>query len=191
MTEFYTPKKFTYPNLKSISKDAFDLHLKLYEGYVAKLNEILTKYETVDKNQANHNYSQIRSLLVDKSFNYNAMILHEAFFEALNPEPPTPTDEIIGYAKEFFGNFENYIDDLKAVCMASRVGWGISVFSNNKLQNFAIDRHDLHVPIDGDIVIAIDTWEHAFLLDYGIDKKTYLDAVFKEIDFNIMFEINS
>lgn len=184
MTNIYTAKNFTYKNLKTISKEAFDLHIKLYEGYVNKFNEITKAYETTNKSQANHNYSETRSLLIDKAFNHNAIILHEAFFSLLNPNPEEPNQKLLNYIKDSFENIENYIQDLKACCMSSRVGWGISILKENQIQNFAIDRHDLHIPIDGKLIIAIDTWEHAFLMDYGIDKKQYLENIFKEIDFN-------
>ena len=61
----YEPKEFEYPLLGSISRDAFELHKKLYEGYVKKLNEIIVEYKTVNKSAANHNYSHVRELLIE------------------------------------------------------------------------------------------------------------------------------
>ena len=37
-----------------------------------------------------------------------------------------------------------------------------------------------------DILLLIDWWEHAFLLDYGTDKKKYLENTWKIINWNVI-----
>ena len=57
--------------MKGISKKTVEEHLKLYQGYVNKYNEInekLTAYREEDYSKANQVFSAVRSLKVDLSF---------------------------------------------------------------------------------------------------------------------------
>lgn len=181
----YEPKEFVYPKLTSISQEAFDLHLKLYEGYIKKLNEIILEYKTVNKEAANHNYSHVRELLIEKTHNYNSMILHERFFESLSNTPKPPSEYFKKAIEKEFITWDEYIMDLVAAAMSSRAGWAVTIFNKkeNRFQNFAVDLHDLHVPIQADPIVVVDTWEHSFMIDHGINKAEYLKVLIKEIDW--------
>lgn len=191
MTEniLFEPKEFHYPNLTSISQEAFELHIKLYEGYVKKLNEITIEYKTVNKETANHNYSHARELLIEKAHNYNSMILHEKFFKNLSAHPKHASEYFKKMIEKEFITWSEYILDLEATAMSAR-GWAITALNleEKKFQNFAIDLHDMHIPIDCEPIVVIDTWEHSFLLDYGINKSKYIKTIIKEIDWGKISE---
>ena len=40
--------------------------------------------------------------------------------------------------------------------------------------------------VRNDILLLIDWWEHAFILDYGSDKKKYLKETWKIINWNVI-----
>lgn len=184
----YEPKEFVYPKLQCISAEAFDLHKKLYEGYVKKLNEIIIEYKTVNKDAANHNYSHARELLIEKTHNYNSIILHEKFFETLSASPKPPSEYFKKAIERDFITWGEYIMDLEATAMSSRAGWALTIFNKEerRFQNFAVDLHDLHVPIQAEAIAVIDTWEHSFMLDHGINKMQYVKAVIKELDWGLI-----
>jgi hypothetical protein len=50
--------------LDGISRAAIEAHYKLYQGYVAKRNEILGKLAAVDLDAAKEEYSELRQLKV-------------------------------------------------------------------------------------------------------------------------------
>ena len=54
--------------LDGISRASVAAHYKLYEGYVAKRNDILSKLAEIDLESANQVYSEVRALKVDLSF---------------------------------------------------------------------------------------------------------------------------
>src|SRR5262249_58283823 len=54
--------------LEGISREAVEAHYKLYEGYIAKRNEILARLAGVDLETGNQVYSEIRALKVDLTF---------------------------------------------------------------------------------------------------------------------------
>src|SRR5207244_7806839 len=67
--------------LDGISRETIEAHLKLYQGYVNKRNEILGKLEGVDLGSANQVYSELRSLKVDLTFAIGGIKNHEVYFE--------------------------------------------------------------------------------------------------------------
>src|SRR5712675_2852043 len=66
--------------LDGISRETVEAHYKLYEGYVAKRNEILGKLDGVDLSAANQTYSELRALKVDLTFAIGGIKNHELYF---------------------------------------------------------------------------------------------------------------
>ncbi|MDD3150264.1 MAG: superoxide dismutase [Candidatus Gastranaerophilales bacterium] len=188
--EKYETKDFTYltDSLKGISKEAMELHFKLYNGYVMKTNQINQLLKEVDISTANHNYSDLRELLIEKSHNLNGVILHELFFSNLTDDETKPSEILKSVVERDFGSWDKYIENIKACAKASRAGWAISAynFRDGKINNFAIDQHDLHMPAFVIPILIIDVWEHAHITDYGIDKPAYIDAIFENIDWHVV-----
>jgi Fe-Mn family superoxide dismutase len=54
--------------LDGISRASVEAHYKLYEGYVAKRNEILGRLADADLAAANQTFSELRALKVDLTF---------------------------------------------------------------------------------------------------------------------------
>src|SRR5204862_7472547 len=69
--------------LDGISRESVEAHYKLYQGYVAKRNEILGKLAEVDLASANQVYSELRALKVDLTFAIGGIKNHEIYFEHL------------------------------------------------------------------------------------------------------------
>ena len=69
--------------LDGISRAAVEAHYKLYEGYVAKRNEILGRLSSVDADSANQVYSDLRALKVDLAFALGGIKNHEVYFDHL------------------------------------------------------------------------------------------------------------
>ena len=186
----YEAKDFSYffDSLEGFSEKQLVLHYGLYEGYIKKVNEINEKLESANLISANHNYSEYRNLLVDLSHNLNGVILHELYFSNL-------TDKFTEYSEAFkmiierdFGSIKHFTENFKAAGMASRCGWAITGYNyrDGKIRNFAIDQHNLHVPVFVRPLLIMDTWEHAFGTDYGTDKKTYIDSFMKNINRHVV-----
>ena len=65
--------------MDGISRASVEAHYKLYQGYVAKRNEILAKLGEVDLAAANQVYSEIRALKVDLTFAIGGVKNHEIY----------------------------------------------------------------------------------------------------------------
>ena len=69
--------------LSGISRASVEAHHRLYQGYVAKRNEILGALEGVDLGSANQVYSELRALKVDLTFAIGGIKNHELYFAHL------------------------------------------------------------------------------------------------------------
>ena len=52
--------------------------------------------------------------------------------------------------------------------------------------NCVIDLHSLQVPVGFYPVIAMDMWQHAYYRDYANDVQTYVVAMMKQLNWNII-----
>lgn len=186
----YEAKDFSYffETLEGFSEELLKLHYGLYEGYINKVNEINSKIIFADRSAANHNYSEYRNLLVDLSHNLNGVILHELYFSNLTDKHTEASESLMEIVKRDFGSWQNFLEDVKAAAMSSRAGWAMTCYNyrDGKIYNFAIDQHNMHVPVFVRPLLILDTWEHAFGTDYGTDKKSYIDAFMKNINWHVV-----
>ncbi|MEO8291202.1 MAG: superoxide dismutase, partial [Gaiellaceae bacterium] len=67
--------------MDGISRASVEAHYKLYQGYIAKRNEILGKLAEVDLSAANQVYSDLRALKIDLTFAIGGVKNHEIYFE--------------------------------------------------------------------------------------------------------------
>lgn len=180
----HQPKPLPYEELEGISKRALEIHFeKLYKGYVAKRNEIEERLETADRSKAQATWSEFRDLKLEETFAANGQILHEAYFAGLTGNGE-PSGAIIDKLKEDFGSFESWEEDFKAAGLAAR-GWVIMAYdpSDKKIHNFLSDAHS-HGGVWGAVpLLILDVYEHAYFIDYGSDRKSYVAAYMKLVDW--------
>lgn len=171
--------------LDGISSKGVEEHLKLYKGYVNKSNEILQKLETVDRSAANQVYSEVRSLKVELSFALGGKVNHEIYFSHLMPNGGEPKGALMKQIEQDFGGFDKYVADLKASGISAR-GWTWTVWfpEMRKLINWVGDSQNTYLGWNLRPVLALDVYEHAYYLDYGVDRGKYIDAFVRNIDWN-------
>lgn len=188
----YKAKNFDHLNatLKGISKNQIEQHLRLYRGYVKKINELNNKLKKTIKQNSNPTFSEYRAINTSIAFAHNGALLHELYFSNLSSKNTKPSKELLSKINKDFGSYESYLGDLIASGKAARSGWAISGYNsiNGKLQNFTVDEHDLHIPIGIKPILVMDMWEHAYMVDYGINKNSYIEAFIKNIDWQVVSE---
>ncbi len=185
------PKDHLKPsNLKGISNEQIEPHFEAhYKGYVTKYNEIQEKLADKsfsDRGKANQNYSEYRELKVEETFNYMGIILHELYFGHLKPQG-SPSEEFKKKVEEDFGSWEDCVEELKAAAIAFR-GWailGLDVFSGRLVIN-GLDAHNVYNLYGLIPLIVIDTYEHAYYVDYKNKRPPYVDAFFENINWDVV-----
>jgi len=175
--------------LDGISRDSIEAHYKLYQGYVAKRNEILGKLAEVDASAANQVYSEIRGLKVELSFAIGGVKNHEIYFEHLGGQGGDPTGLVGDLIKRDFGGVEGWRADLKATGMSGR-GWAWTAYDwdEGRLFNYVGDAQNTFPVWNATPLVALDVYEHAYFLDYQTDRAAYIEAFFNNLDWDTINE---
>jgi len=171
--------------LDRISRASVEAHYKLYQGYVAKRNEILGKLADVDLASANQVYSELRALKVDLSFAIGGIKNHEIYFEHLGGEGGDPSGLVAQLIERDFGSVEAWRSDLKATGMGAR-GWAWTAYDwdEGRLFNYIGDAQNTFPIWNATPLVALDVYEHAYFLDYQTDRASYIDAFFDNLDWD-------
>lgn len=187
----YQAKSFdSIKTLDGISEQTMKEHYKLYEGYVKKANEIEEKLKTVDLSTANQTYSDLRELKVEYSFAVGGIKNHEIYFGHLGGTGGKPEGWLLEQIEKDFGSFENFQADMKATGLAAR-GWVWLAFDwqTGKLFNYLGDSQNTYPVWHATPLVALDTYEHAYWLDFQTARAGYIDAFFKNLNWNVPMEL--
>ena len=170
--------------LDGISRESVEAHYKLYEGYVNKRNEILSKLDGIDLASANQVYSDIRALKVELSFAVGGIKNHEIYFEHLGGGGGDPDGLIGTLIARDFGSVADWRADLKATGMAAR-GWAWTAYDwdEGRLFNYIGDAQNTFPIWNATPLIALDVYEHAYFLDYQTDRASYINAFLDNLDW--------
>ena len=144
-----------------ISKDTLDLHHeKLAKGYAKRFN---------DKEG-------------DPEFNYAGAFLHNVYFPQFREvrENNKPNGPIASFIDKRFGSYVDFQSEFEINAMKIQGSGWIYLSDSGAIKT--IPNHEVR----DDILLLVDWWEHAFILDYGSDKKKYLKETWKIINWNVI-----
>src|SRR5437763_7293695 len=170
--------------LDGISRESVEAHYKLYQGYVAKRNEILGKLAEVDLASANQVYSELRALKVDLTFAIGGIKNHEIYFEHLGGGGGNPDGPFGDLVKRDFGSVDDWRGDLKATGLAAR-GWAWTAYDGDEVRLFTHmgDTQNTYPVWNATPLVALEVYEHAYFLDFQTDRVSYIDAFFNNMDW--------
>lgn len=187
----YQEKKFDLPELEGISKKSVEEHLGLYAGYVKNFNAISAKLVEYAKEDTEKNAHALSELIRRRSFEFGGMRLHELYFAQFEggSTPPTTSSALAEALKRDYQEyFEQYF---KAIGLMRGPGWALLYWDKEAgqfLAGFSGEQHQGHF-VTLPIILALDVWEHAFILDYGAQGKgKYIDAFFKNLNWTVTEE---
>lgn len=191
----YTEKPLAFDKLEGISDKTLQIHHdKLYAGYVKKINEIWEKLGALRQGgnyEGNPTYSDLRSLKEAETFAINGVYLHEWYFDILGGDgavekAPQLSQAII----EKWGSIEDFIKYFSACGMASR-GWSVLAWDvkQQALMQYNGDAHNQGGVWGCIPVITLDVYEHAYFIDFGSDRKAYIEAFWKNLNWQAAEEL--
>jgi len=156
------PLNFTDSEVSPVlSKATIDLHYgKLAQGYAER----------------NNNKEG------DREFNYAGAFLHNTLFPQFREvrNNNKPNGPMLGFVNKHFGDYDSMKSDFETEAMKIQGSGWIYLSTDGKIKTIA--NHQVR----SDILLLIDWWEHAFILDYGSDKKKYLKEQWKIINWNVI-----
>lgn len=185
----YKAKTFDLPSLDGISDESVKQHLGLYEGYVKNFNAISAKLVEYAKESTEKHAIALGELVRRKSFEFDGMRLHEYYFSQFEGGPKALDDSsVLGKAltSEYHGYF---VEFMKAIGNMRGPGWAMCYWDpdGKEFQTGFIGEQHQGVLATLPIILALDVWEHSFLLDYGASGKAkYLDAFFKNLNWAVV-----
>jgi Fe-Mn family superoxide dismutase len=173
--------------LDRISRETIEAHFKLYQGYVAKRNEILAMLADVDLSTANQTYSELRALKVELTFAVGGIKNHELYFDHLGGTGGDPKGGFGDVVVRDFGSVEAWKADLKATGLAGR-GWAWTAYDwdERRLFNYIGDAQNTFPVWNATPLVALDVYEHAYFIDFGTDRAGYIDAFFDNLDYGVV-----
>lgn len=168
LRESHTPKsieQLVLPYKKdelepALSEDAVKLHYgKLYKAYVERYNNGEG----------------------DPDFNEAGAFLHRILFEQYQaPSSNIPNGPASEFIDKHFKSFDKFKEAFSKEAMGIQGSGWVYLARDGSIKT--IKNHQ----IKQDIILLVDWWEHAFIIDYGSDKKRYLENQWKIIDWNVI-----
>lgn len=183
--------------LDGISKKTIEIHHdKLYVGYVNKLKEVSQKLMEMNASglgldAANQSYSDLRALRDAETFTVNGVYLHEYYFRVLGGAGEA-SGSLVDALVEKYGSLEKFMAFFSATGMAVR-GWVVLAWDMQlgRLKIYGCDSHNQGGVWGCVPIIVMDVYEHAYFIDHGSDRKAYIQAFWKNLDWksaNALFE---
>lgn len=185
----HTTKDFTHliGQLPGMTDRQVETHLGLYAGYVKKLNEIEDKLKTVSPTESNYSFGAYSELKRRETVAFNGSYLHQSYFENMTAKQPELGSAFRAAVEASWGTWENFVADIKGSA-ASTPGWVVLTKNqvDQRLHTYIMYEHHVGFPIQNNIVMALDCWEHAFAIDYGTDKPKYIENFLKVVDWELV-----
>lgn len=166
------------------SKSSKKLKLESLPYSKSSLSPVLTA-----KNIDNH-YDKLARGYVDRYnsnegdpvFNEAGAFLHNLYFAQFqspraNNQPNGPVEDLINRKYGSFSSFKSEV--LKTAMGLQGSGW---VYLSKSGDIKTIKNHAKR----NDIKLLIDWWEHAWYMDYGTDKKKYLNNIWRIINWSVI-----
>ena len=184
----YTAKDYTkLIGMEGFSETLLKNHFTLYQGYVTNTNKVIDTLNQMlkDGKTATPEYAELKRRL---GWEFNGMRLHEYYFENLGGKGGIKKDgKLAKNITDSFGSYELWEKDFKSTGTMRGIGWVATYqdVTNGNLLNFWINEHDVSHPSGCNLILIMDVFEHAYMIDYGLKKADYIEAFFKNINWAI------
>jgi Fe-Mn family superoxide dismutase len=182
----YTAKDYTkLIGMEGFGEALLNNHFTLYQGYVANTDKLLDLFAQLLKEDktGTPEFAELHRRL---GWEFNGMRLHEYYFENLGGKGQASKEgRLAKKLADDFGSYEAWEKDFRAVGAMRGIGWAALYqdITNGKLLNFWINEHDQGHPSSCALILIMDVFEHAYMLDYGTKKAGYIDAFFKNVNW--------
>jgi superoxide dismutase, Fe-Mn family len=182
------PLRFDPAKLDGLSERLIQSHWENnYGGSVRTLNLIETRLAAAvaDPDFPPAAYGGLKR---EELLRTGSVVLHEIYFDGLggNGEAAGGARDALGTA---FGSFDTWLTDFKrtAAALGGGSGWVILAFNQHtqQLHNYWSWDH-MHAPAMSVPLLALDMYEHSYQMDYGAAAARYIDAFFRNVDWEIV-----
>jgi superoxide dismutase, Fe-Mn family len=153
-------------------------HDKHHAAYVAGAN---TTFEKLEEARSKNDFSAIVGLEKTMAFNLSGHVLHSIFWQNLSPDGgDKPDGELASAIDEHFGSFDAFRGQLtNATQLVQGSGWGALCWEplGQRLIIEQVYDHQGNVSKGSIPLFVIDSWEHAYYLQYKNVKADFISAI--------------
>lgn len=185
-----TPKKFAVAG-ESVSRETKRLHEELYENYIKRFNKNSAELDAIQLTDEDA-HKKFRALKLDETFLQNMVHFHELYFSnSFDPKSEIHVDSLVYMRLERdWGSFERFQHDFIACSLVSRGGWAIVGFSQflHRYMTAFFDSDLMTLPVGFFPVIVQDLHEHAYIRDFGNDKRTFVIEQMMQWNWDVIDE---
>ena len=185
----YTAKDYNnLIGMEGFSETLLKNHFTLYQGYVTNTNKLIDLLAAMlsEGKVGSPEYSELKRRM---GFEFNGMRLHEYYFDNLGGKGVLDKSSKLGRKlAEDFGSYEAWEGDFKGTGKMRGIGWTILYQDDvtGKLLNQWINEHETGHLAGCIPILVMDVFEHAFITDYGLKRPDYIEAFFKNINWEVV-----
>lgn len=186
----YPTKTFNLPVLTGLSEKQIRVHLGLYEGYVKNANLIMEKLGAVRAGTLELDSYIVAELRRRFAFEFDGMRMHEYYFSQFEGEKSgSEKSALAKAAAEKYGSGEKFLAHIREVAGTRGTGWVVVYLdpAMKMLHTVFVADHEVGQLAGLPVLLALDMWEHAFMVDYvPAEKKNYIDAFFANLNWSVV-----
>jgi Fe-Mn family superoxide dismutase len=180
------PLLFKPPRLRGLSERLLASHYENnYGGALRRLNAIDAKLATLDWDKAA--IFEINGLKREQLIAANSVILHEVYFDGLGGDGGDASGTLAAHLERDFVSLAAWKREFVAMgrALAGGSGWVLLTWSQRlgRLTNQWASDH-AHCLADGQPLLALDMYEHAYHIDFGAKAAAYVDAFMANIHWD-------
>jgi Fe-Mn family superoxide dismutase len=185
----YSAKDYSnLTGMEGFSETLLRNHFTLYQGYVTNTNKLsdLLIGMLREGRTGTPEYSELKRRF---GFEFNGMRLHEYYFENLGGKAPLDKSSTLAKkVADAYGSYDAWEQDFRATGAMRGIGWAILYQDNvtGWLFNQWINEHEVGHLAGCLPILVMDVFEHAFITDYGLKRADYIEAFFKNINWNLV-----
>ncbi len=159
-------------------------HAKHHAAYVKGANDTLA---ALDVAREEGDYSAINMLSRSFAFHVSGHVLHSIYWTNMSPDGGgRPEGELATAIEEFFTDFDSLQAQLTAATVdVQGIGWGALAWEPvaGKLVVEQIHDHQGNIGAGSVPLLVIDSWEHAYYLQYKNVKADYVKAFWNIVNW--------
>lgn len=186
----YLTQRFNLPALKGLSEKQMLAHLALYEGYVKHVNLIAEKLAAVRSGALDLDPYIVAELRRRFAFEFDGMRMHELYFAQFEGGlTALGENSAFGRAAAEKYGAQGIEAHIREVAQTRGIGW-VVVYADppaGAIHTVFVEGHE-HGQLAGlPILLALDLWEHAYMVDYvPAEKKNYIDAFSANVNWGVI-----
>ena len=182
------PLPFDSSQLDGLSKKLNDSHWQNnYRGSVRALNTIKQQIKQAleDDQTPAFVYNDLKR---EHLMRMGSVVLHEFYFDNMSP-PQKHDSQLDKELTAAFGSAQTWEKEFRRIGagLGGGSGWVMLAWNTHTqtLENYWMADH-MHTPVSSKPILVMDMYEHSYHMDYGAAATQYIDAFFKNINWEVV-----